>query len=748
MKQYILYNISFLLCLFMSCNEDHNLVPTGTLYLNVEEDGTLQTRAMAEVTYQSLQVAILKGEEDTLKVYNDYLTEVKGQRLVLPVGKYIVAIRSNGADEVGWETPLYQGQEEVEVKQGEITNTKITCTIANTKVSVVYGKSVKEHFTDYRTTVSNSSGSLTYTRDEYRAGFFTPEKLTVQLKLVNNDGNEFTIKKVYPDIEPKYHYTFEFSISNEDTNNDAGADFDIDVDDKHQVITYNIFIKKEDLTGAGEPSTKLGGAFKDDGSYPFKRTEQTPNPNAETIWLDYTLGSKNLLKSFVVTMDSPTLGKSRFDITKGEGSQIGISALPKSPIDNSDPRYTTYRMDLSDIVQYLACKDEQSTEHIFQVDIVDDKFQETSITFVINMMPNVAAYVKVPVCWTSFAVLKGVCEGENLYFKLQVKGDDSSVKEIRTVNNDHKGNITALVTDLKAGVEYSYWLVSEDDPSIPCKSVNFMIYTPLEVPNLLLDEWGTRSGKSALGIGNVDYNCAKGNNSTGGVYWESGNRGAKSGGEVLLQGESHDVKSGMAAKLTSKWAGVSGFGGAFSAGSIFSGYVQSVNTKGAELMYGQLFNGFPTALTGWYKYHPGTINWVKNNETSTSDVDEAIIYIALTTSQSHLQSYRDDIANVITFDPDGENVIAYGELRTQKDNTDNGIDFTIPLVYKSSKMPKAGTDVYLIIMASSSSKGDFFTGSTDSWMLLDELGLIYDYNATSFVGTEFEGLKSESVNNN
>lgn len=741
MKHYIKvwYSLCLLIGLLASCNEDGNLVPTGTLYLNVEEDQTLQTRATLEVTYESLQVAILQGEEDTLKVYNDYLTEVKGQRLVLPVGKYTVAVRSNGADGVAWETPLYQGSEEVEVKQGEITNTKVTCTIANTKVSVVYADDLNEYFTDYQTTVSTPSGALLYTRDEYRAGFFTPEKLTVLLKLVNNDGNEFVIKKVYPDIEPQYHYTFKFTVSNDNTDDEAGADVDVDVDKEHQEITYNIFVKEEPQTGIGEPSVELGGSFTKD-VYTFKRTEQNPNPALNTIWLDYMLGKKNTLQSFVVTMDSPT-GVSRFDITKGEGNEIGFPAVPGSSVETDDPRYTAYRMDLSTIVQHLECLNEQPTEYTFKVDILDDKYQETSITFVIKMMPNVSAYVDDPVCWTSFAVLKGVCEGENLYFKLQKKGDDNSVQEIRTVYNDHNGNIMALVTDLQVGVEYSYWLVSDDDPTMPCKPVDFITHTPLGVPNLSLDDWGTRSGGSALGIGSVTYTCVEGLNSEGGVYWESGNRGAKSGSgnPVLLQEEKTDVVNRSAAKLTSLWVGAVGQG-AFSAGSIFSGYVKSVSVKGAELVYGQLFNGYPTALTGSYKYSPGLINWKDGKEVgSPSETDEAVIYIALTTSQCFLKSLTSE---VVPFNPEGDNVIAYGELRTQQENA-NYKDFKIDLKYKSSRMPKYDSKVYLIIMATSSSKGDFFTGSTNSWMLLDELGLVYDYNEASFVGTEFEKLEPQ-----
>lgn len=738
MKYYIKvwYSLCLLIGLLASCNEDGNLVPTGTLYLNVEEDQTLQTRATSEVTYESLQVAILQGEEDTLKVYNDYLTEVKGQRLVLPVGKYTVAVRSNGADGVAWETPLYQGSEEVEVKQGEITNTKVTCTIANTKVSVVYADDLNEYFTDYQTTVSTPSGALLYTRDEYRAGFFTPEKLTVLLKLVNNDGNEFVIKKVYPDIEPQYHYTFKFTVSNDNTDDEAGADVDVDVDKEHQEITYNIFVKEEPQTGIGEPSVELGGSFTKD-VYTFKRTEQNPNPALNTIWLDYMLGKKNTLQSFVVTMDSP-MGVSCFDITKGEGNEIGFPAVPGSSVETDDPRYTAYRMDLSTIVQHLECLNEQPTEYTFKVDILDDKYQETSITFVIKMMPNVSAYVDDPVCWTSFAVLKGVCEGENLYFKLQKKGDDNSVQEIRTVYNDHNGNIMALVTDLQVGVEYSYWLVSDDDPTMPCKPVDFITHTPLGVPNLSLDDWGERQGGGAI-AGTVTYKCAQGNNVDGGVYWESGNRGAVSGSKVLLQSEDKDVIKGKAAKLTSQWAGF-GTAGAFSAGSIFSGYVKSVSIKGAELVYGQLFNGYPTALTGSYKYSPGLINWKDGKEVgSPSETDEAVIYIALTTSQCFLKSLTSE---VVPFNPEGDNVIAYGELRTQQENADYK-DFKIDLKYKSSRMPEYDSKVYLIIMATSSSKGDFFTGSTNSWMLLDELGLIYDYNEASFVGTEFEELEPQ-----
>ena len=261
----------FCLCLltiwtmcFTACQDEYS-EPTGFLYLNVEEDATLLTKAA--VVDESLQVAIVKADGDTLKVYQDYLREVKGERLILPVGTYTVAVSSNHDGKAHWETPFYAGSEEVTVKQGEIANVKVTCTIANTKVSVKYADTMREYFSDYQTTVSNGSGKLVYTRDEYRSGYFAPEKLTVQLDLVNRDGNPFSLKRVYPDVQPQSHYTFAFKLNTEgEGDTDAGMDMDVSIDTEHKEIIYPIYIKQEDLTNAVRPSFALVG-FDESDSY-------------------------------------------------------------------------------------------------------------------------------------------------------------------------------------------------------------------------------------------------------------------------------------------------------------------------------------------------------------------------------------------------------------------------------------------------------------------------------------------------
>lgn len=758
MKQYIRvwYSLCLLAMLLVSCNEDGKIVPTGTLYLNVEEDATLFTKAENEVTYESLQIAILQGEEDTLKVYNDYLTEVKGQRLILPIGKYTVAVRSNGVDGAGWESPLYAGQEEVEVKQGEITNTKVICSIANTKVSVIYGDGMQDSFVDYQTTVANSSGSLNFTRDEYRSGFFTPEKLTVKLDLVNKDGNKFTIKKVYSDIQPKYHYKFMYTIpSKPNEGGEAGADFDIIVDKDHDEITYKIFIKEESLVGTGEPSFDLGGSFTEERVYSFKKSGQSQRPDPNTIWLDYMLGSKNEVQSFTVKVNSPLFpDQTTLNILKGEGIQIGFPALPGEEVVNTDDRINTYRLDLSSIVEKLEALNNQPTEHGFAVNLVDDKFQETTIDFTIRMMPDVDAYVEDPVCWTTFAVLRGVCLDASSYFKLQVGDDESNIKDIEVQANE-EGHISALVTGLSVGEKYKYWIASKEDAKLECKPIDFEIKPYTDVPNLNFESWSQRK-KSAVAFG-MGGTFMTPNAENTNIYWDSGNWGASAAGATLTK--STDVTatsdSKLAAFLKSQFAEKMGIG-AFAAGSVFAGEAQSVSSSGATLSYGQVHNGYPTCLRGYYKYTPGIINKTDSRKPASvkeGDTDQCFIYIALGTKSLDVISTTSQIK---VFNKEREGIFAYGEYitTTTEDKTgesstmeiQNGYaPFKIPLIYTANP-PKEGP-VYLFVVATASRYGDYFTGSTSSELYIDEFSLDYDYNAASFVGTEFEGMAPININN-
>ena len=67
-------------------------------------------------------------------------------------------------------------------------------------------------------------------------------------------------------------------------------------------------------------------------------------------------------------------------------------------------------------------------------------------------------------------------------------------------------------------------------------------------------------------------------------------------------------------------------------------------------------------------------------------------------------------------------VIAYGEMKQQEDVADYR-EFYVDFEYTStSRVPK-----YILITASASWLGDYFTGCDQATMWLDNVELVYDY---------------------
>lgn len=75
MKLYIFACLCSLILWGVSCNEESAGIPTGSLFLGIEEDTTLLTKAESAVTNESLRVDIITAEGDTIKSYSDYIDE-------------------------------------------------------------------------------------------------------------------------------------------------------------------------------------------------------------------------------------------------------------------------------------------------------------------------------------------------------------------------------------------------------------------------------------------------------------------------------------------------------------------------------------------------------------------------------------------------------------------------------------------------------------------------------------------------
>ena len=211
--------------------------------------------------------------------------------------------------------------------------------------------------------------------------------------------------------------------------------------------------------------------------------------------------------------------------------------------------------------------------------------------------------------------------------------------------------------------------------------------------------------------------------------WDTGNGNESKIGTAMTgynptTPETTTVVAGKACKMFSVYINYLGFVKKFAAGNVYLGELTGLSgLSGAKMTFGIPSEGrLPVAVTGYYNYQPGTIDYI-NNEKKTGGTDSMDLYIALATKQYSVDtnddtSYPGGSASDLAGD---ENIVAYGRL-TSSETTDGYRPFYVELTYKDSNFAPSG-DLYLLITATSSKGGAQFTGSTKSVLYLDELNL-------------------------
>ena len=212
--------------------------------------------------------------------------------------------------------------------------------------------------------------------------------------------------------------------------------------------------------------------------------------------------------------------------------------------------------------------------------------------------------------------------------------------------------------------------------------------------------------------------------------WDTGNGNESKIGTAMTgynptTPETTTVVAGKACKMFSVYINyLGGLVKKFAAGNVYLGELTGLSgLSGAKMTFGIPSEGrLPVAVTGYYNYQPGTIDYI-NNEKKTGGTDSMDLYIALATKQYSVDtnddtSYPGGSASDLANDP---NIVAYGRL-TSSETTDGYSPFYIELTYKDSNFIPSG-DLYLLITATSSKDGAQFTGSTSSVLYLDELNL-------------------------
>ena len=263
--------------------------------------------------------------------------------------------------------------------------------------------------------------------------------------------------------------------------------------------------------------------------------------------------------------------------------------------------------------------------------------------------------------------------------------------------------ITARLTGLTPGTAYECRVQDGGEVSAP---MPFETALAVQPDNLNFDAWHA-SGK----VWNP-WN-------QGGVQvWDSANKATASfTGSATTPDDTFVAVSGpgkKACRMESSYAVVK-----FAAGSVFTGQFVKLQGLGAELAWGLPFTGKPVSLKGYAAYKSTPVTDADPAYASLmGKPDTGHVLVALTdwSDQFHVISSNSTYVN---FDTD-PGVIAFGK-HVLTETTDGYVSFDIPLVYRNGRTPS-----YLVIVASSSALGDYFTGGRGSTLWVDEFELVYD----------------------
>lgn len=310
--------------------------------------------------------------------------------------------------------------------------------------------------------------------------------------------------------------------------------------------------------------------------------------------------------------------------------------------------------------------------------------------------------------WTQVAWVYGsAIEGHDNGVEYRQQGSDTWIKAPDSWLTHTGGTFYACLRNLDPETTYETRAYSDDEAGL---TQAFTTGALAQVPNASLSEWH-QSGKV--------WNPWP---EDGTQYWDTGNKGATTAGNSNST-PTTDTSSGTgrAARLETVFANVFGIG-KLAAGNIFVGqYIRTDGTNGV-LSFGREFTQRPTKLRGYLKYNCATINYSNSEYTQLiGQPDTCHVYIALLDSSQPVE-IRTNPKNRQLFDPNGSSVVAYGSFQSGQ-TIPNYIPFEIELDYRATNR----VPTYIMIVASASKYGDYFTGGVGSVLYIDDLELLYDY---------------------
>lgn len=355
---------------------------------------------------------------------------------------------------------------------------------------------------------------------------------------------------------------------------------------------------------------------------------------------------------------------------------------------------------------------------------VDDQTRTYSFDIPIPRKPGISFECYDPKPWSNFADLKAEITGKTASFevgKMDLQWKAASATSWNTISHSSLTKVnddlyTYRLKGLTPSTKYQYRVHYAADDPVDSEPYTFTTGTEEALYNGGFEYWYTD--------GKIQYP-----DQSGVKYWNTSNPGSADYiGSVTVKETAKAHSGSSCAKLQTQYAVIK-----LAAGSLYTGDFKGlITTKGAKLDWGVPFTSRPTSLKGYFIYEAGSINRGSQpgGAPDKGSNDHCSIFCALLTEQLHVggnaSSGEYENSTVINWQTDSR-VIAYGELERNVSTAGGQWEaFEIPLEYhKTTAIPS-----YMLIVCSSSKWGDFFYGSDESVLYLDDFEFVYGDNPT------------------
>ena len=652
----------------------------GVLALNLNLPKLTRAEGSTELPFELKIYRYANAEKSEKELVRKYTSKNDIPKYVwLIEDNYMVQVKTGNRELATFTEKYYVGTADFTITPGEIKEVEVVAYMANIPVAVSYDATVDDYFDEFYTYVSATDNfvledavngevpTLKYTQSA-KGYFILPDNVSdINWYFYGKAGDkEITKSGTIADAQPLNLYTLNFKYS---PDAPGSLFFSASVNPNPEICA------PDRIPFSPDPTVK-GVDFSADLPY-----------NYDGVTRSYTVKALDRISVMNIAYGATT-----YDLLDTSATYTGIAVTKVN-----DKEYTV-------AISEPFFESFSGGVHTVAFNVKDESggigYQEC-VYNIEGIMP-VRSY---DLWWLTADFAAISFSSENLTVGYRVSGGEWTYLPVSTTSDNI--TYTATANDFRAEKNYEYALFANSTQV--GKSLTVTTAAGPQIPEAGFESWSTASDKARCPAANPNA-----------PFWDTGNHATARLVGKQLTTESTDVRSGATGvysaymgSIKAAWNGI----GKFAAGNLFVGRFVSIDGMGGIVEFGREFNfsARPKKLRFWMKNNEGTIN----EGSHTTGTDIAKVYCCFTDRKYTVNTNKEETL----FNPalTTEGVLATATWQSSESHAEWTM-MELDIEYKEGMTTKP---TQLVMTFTCSGYGDYFTGSTNSWMMVDDVEFVY-----------------------